>query len=97
MQNGNHAATELNTKISTNIPGALKTAIFYDCPQALGVAAGILRKGTQSLSRVSSHGEREFHRALLAMRQRWRLRRVPNGAIQGDISYHSGEKAMTIY
>ena len=59
--------------------------------KALSVAGGILRRGTASLNKSSSRGEREFHRALLDLRQRWRLRRLPNGAIQGDLSYLSGK------
>ena len=58
--------------------------------KALSVAAGILRRGTSSLIKSSSHGEKEFHKALLDLRQRWRLRRMPNGTIQGDLSYISG-------
>ena len=58
--------------------------------KALAVAANILRRGTSSLTKSSSHGEREFHKALLDLRQRWRLRRLPTGAIQGDLSYISG-------
>lgn len=54
------------------------------------MAAGILRRGTESLSKVSSHGEREFHKALSNLRQRWRLRRTPQGTIVGDLSYLSG-------
>ena len=54
------------------------------------MAAGILRRGTESLSKVSSHGEREFHKALSSLRQRWRLRRTPQGTIVGDLSYLSG-------
>ena len=59
--------------------------------KSLGVAAGILRKGTASLSRSSTLKEKEFHKALSAMRQRWKLRRTAGGAIVGDLSYHSGK------
>ena len=54
------------------------------------MAAGILRNGTKSLLKASSHGEREFHKALSSLRQRWRLRRTPHGSIVGDLSYLSG-------
>ena len=79
-----------------NKPDTVSPAYQYIVKKkALSVAAGILRKGTLSLNKSSSRGEQEFHRALLNLRQRWRLRRMPNGAIQGDLSYKSG--ACTIY
>ena len=74
-----------------NKPDTVPPAYQYIVKKkALSVAAGILRKGTSSLSKSSSRGEREFHYALLNLRQRWRLRRMPNGTIQGDLSYRSG-------
>ena len=74
-----------------NKPDTVPPAYQYIVKKkALSVAAGILRKGTSSLSKSSSRGEREFHDALLNLRQRWRLRRMPNGTIQGDLSYRSG-------
>ena len=72
-------------------PDTASTAYQYIVKKkALSVAAGILRRGTSSLTKSSSHGEKEFHKALLDLRQRWRLRRLPNGTIQGDLSYISG-------
>lgn len=86
----------LNDKV--NKPDSVSPAYQYIVKKkALSVAAGILRKGTSSLTKASSHGEREFHRALLEMRHRWRLRRLPNGMIQGDLSYTSGTMITSLY
>ena len=63
---------------------------YFIKKKALGLAAEILLKGTKSLSLSSTEKEREFHKALAALRQRWRLKRVGSGAIIGDLSYHSG-------
>ncbi len=62
--------------------------------RALGLAANILRKGATSLSQSSSDKEKEFHRALSSLRQRWRLKRIGSGAIVGDLSYHSCEQYL---
>ena len=59
--------------------------------RALGVGAGILRKGMESLSVSSTDREREFHRAIALLHQRWRLKRVGAGMIVGDLSYRSGK------
>ena len=81
--------TPLNER--ANKPDTVSPAYQYVVKKkALSVAASILRRGTSSLNKSSSRGEQEFHRALLELRQRWRLRRLPNGAIQGDLSYNSG-------
>ena len=84
--------TLLSLNERANKPDSASPAYQYIVKKkALAVAAGILRRGTSSLSKSSSRGEKEFHRALLDLRQRWRLRRLPNGAIQGDLSYVSGQ------
>lgn len=77
----------------SQIPLSLQSLIL----QALSVAASILRSGTKSLLKASSHGEREFHKALSNLRQRWRLRRTPHGSIVGDLSYLSGWKNSTLF
>ena len=61
--------------------------------QALSVAAGILRSGTKTLSKISSKSEREFHKTLLQLRERWKLRRTPTGIV-GDLSFCQMEKSM---
>ena len=58
--------------------------------RALGLAAEILQKGAASLSLSSTDKEKEFHKALCSLRQRWRLKRAGSGAIMGDLSYRSG-------
>jgi len=58
--------------------------------RSLGVAADILRRGMESLSVSSTDREREFHRAIAFLRQRWRLKRVGSGIVVGDLSYRSG-------
>ena len=63
--------------------------------RSLGVAAKILRKGTQDLGQSSSHGV-EFHKALSSLRRKWRLRRSAGGAIVGDLSYRSGGCAVDV-
>lgn len=60
--------------------------------RALGVGAEILRKGMDSLCVSSTDREREFHRAIALLRQRWRLKRVGSGMIVGDLSYRSGKE-----
>lgn len=62
--------------------------------QALSVAAGILRSGTKTLSKISSKSEREFHKTLLQLRERWKLRRTPTGIV-GDLSFCQMEKSMS--
>lgn len=57
--------------------------------KSLSLAAEILQKGTRSLSLSSTDKEKEFHKTLLSLRQRWRLKRAGSGAIVGDLSYHS--------
>lgn len=64
--------------------------------QSLGVAAGILSRGTAALSKASSREEREFHKALSQLRQRWKVRRAHNGTIVGDLSYYSGKRPRTL-
>ena len=59
--------------------------------KSLSLAAEILSKGTKSLSLSTTEKEKEFHKALSSLRQRWRLKRIGSGAIMGDLSYHSGE------
>ncbi|KAL5463643.1 hypothetical protein EMCRGX_G032558 [Ephydatia muelleri] len=61
--------------------------------KALSVAAGILRSGTKTLSKISSKSEREFHKTLLQLRERWKLRRTPTGIV-GDLSFCQMEKSM---
>ena len=58
--------------------------------KALGLAAQILKKGAKSLSLSSTEKEREFHKVLSSLRQRWRLKRIGSGAILGDLSFCSG-------
>ena len=62
--------------------------------KALSVGAGILRKGVDSLSVSLTDREREFHRAIALLRQRWRLKRVGSGMIVGDLSYRSGKERL---
>ena len=70
--------------------GASPAYQYYVKKKSLSLATEILRKGTKALSLSSSDKEREFHRALSSLRQRWGLRRTGGGAIVGDLSYHSG-------
>lgn len=63
---------------------------YFVKKKALCLAAEILQKGTKSLSLSSTEKEREFHKALSSLRERWRLKRMGSGAIVGDLSYHSG-------
>ena len=65
--------------------------------KSLERAAAILHRGTTALSKTSIHGEKEFHQTLSIMRRRWRLRRLPNGAIVGDLSYHSGTAVFVCF
>lgn len=62
--------------------------------KALNVAAGILRSGTKTLSKISSKNEREFHKTLLQLRERWKLRRTPTGIV-GDLALCQVEKSMS--
>lgn len=57
--------------------------------KALGLAAEILKRGNTSLSLSSSDKEKEFHKTLSSLRQRWRLKRLASGAIVGDLGYFS--------
>lgn len=59
--------------------------------KSLTQASEILQKGTKSLSLSTTDKEKEFHKALSSLRQRWRLKRIGSGAIIGDLSYHSGK------
>ncbi len=59
--------------------------------KSLALATEILQKGMRALSLSSSNKEREFHKALSSLRQRWRLKRTGAGTIIGDLSYHSGK------
>lgn len=63
---------------------------YYIKKKALGLATKILEKGTRSLSISFTDRQREFHKALSYLRQRWRLKRIGSGALVGDLSYHSG-------
>lgn len=81
----------LNQVVSLPTTSTTPTYQFVTKKRALGVAAEILRKGMDSLSVSSTDREREFHRAIAFLRQRWRLKRVGSGVVVGDLSYRSGK------
>lgn len=69
---------------------------YFAKKKALGLAAGILQRGTNSLSQSSTKKEKEFHKAISLLRQRWRLKRIGSGALIGDLSYYSGKKTKNL-
>lgn len=77
--------------VMASFTGAASPAYQYLVKKkSLGLAAEILQKGTKSLSLSTTDKEKEFHKVLSSLRQRWRLKRIGSGAILGDLSYHSG-------
>lgn len=62
---------------------------YFVKKKALAMASEILKKGTSSLSLSSTDKEKEFHKSLSSLRQRWKLKRIGSGAIIGNLSYHS--------
>lgn len=85
----------LNQVVTLPTSTTTPTYQFIMKKRALGQAAAILHKGKESLSVSSTDREREFHRAIAALRRRWRLKRVGSGVIVGDLSYRSGEVFIT--
>ena len=78
--------------VVTSLTGSASPAYQYLVKKkSLSLAAEILQKGTKSLSLSTTDKEKEFHKALSSLRQRWRLKRIGSGAIIGDLSYHSGK------
>ena len=80
----------LDPVVTTPSGSASPAYQYFVKKKSLGMAAEILHRGTKSLSQASTEKEREFHKALSSLRQRWRLKRIGSGAIIGDLSYHSG-------
>lgn len=56
----------------------------------------MLQRGAEALTHSSSREERAFHRALAELRNRWRVRRLPAGAIMGDLGYASGTLQLLV-